>query len=302
MTLLMLLAGAAALHIGNRPQEVPAAQPRVHPYADRGPAPAPTQAPEARGFLGVIVAGEAVELSTTLEGRLESLRVQLGDRVRRGEVIATLDSRALRRELAIVEAQLLSSRAEEEAASYMKAEAAEKLQRRDEPRQLQTGAISEEELAAARYQERMATARLNGARALVRQHEARVEQLRQRLSEATLVAPFDAVVGSRYVDPGAVIASGRPIVHLLRVDEGFKVRFAIPEKQASGIVPGLPVAVKAMEQPAHLKGRIVGLAPEVDTGSRMLFAIAALEEPPGSLLPAGTVVRVAVVRQGLSHP
>lgn len=301
LVLLSLVAGAAAMLVGGltRDSEPP-------PQPSRGRAVPAEAAPRGRaareqGFLGVLVAEESVDLTTTLEGRIESIRVRLGDRIRRGEVVATLDSQALQRELAVAEAELAFSRTEEEAATVAHTEAMERLKRRDDPQHLQLGALSEEELATARYQERLASTKLSGARAQVLQREARVRQVRQRLGETSLLAPFDALVASRYVDSGALVSPGKPIVHLLRAD-GRKVRFAIPEKQTQGLAPGLPVRVSVTGHEGTLTGRIVSLAPEVDAASRMVFGVASLEEPRGAAVPSGSVVRVSVVPPPASEP
>jgi RND family efflux transporter MFP subunit len=232
-----------------------------------------------------------------MEGRIESIRVRVGDRVSRGSVIVTLNAQAVQRELAIAEAALVFARTEEEAATVAYSEAAERLKRREDPHQLLTGALSEEELATARYQERLASTKLSGARAQVAQKEAGVQQVRLKLQETSLVAPFDALVASRYVDSGALVSPGRPIVHLLRAD-GRKVRFAIPETQAQNVAPELPVRVVVAGYDVQLTGRIVSLSPEVDVASRMIFGIASIEEPKGKIIPAGVVVRVSVVNGG----
>ncbi|RKH42938.1 efflux RND transporter periplasmic adaptor subunit [Corallococcus sp. AB050B] len=296
LPLLALLTAVAALSMEDvaRPPPlapVPAAQANAPgaPRARPGSAPPPS-------FLGVLVAAESVDLTAALEGRIESIRVRLGDRVHRGDVIATLDSQALQRELAVAEAELLAARAEEEVATHAWKEAGERLQRRVGPEQLRTGAISEEELATARYQERMASARLNGARAQVLQREAQAKQARQRLSEASVLAPFDGLVASRYVDSGARVSPGRPIVHLLRSD-GYTVRFAIPERQAPSVAVGQPARVEVPDHGVVLTGRVLGLGPEVDVAARTVFGLAALEEPLAPSIPSGTVVRVRVLHE-----
>src|SRR5690242_17521981 len=90
LPLLALLAGAAAVQVGGLSQATPSMPPRAPESrvrertlasADHG----------ARLFLGVIVASESVDLTAPLEGRIESIRVQPGDRIRRGEIVATLD-------------------------------------------------------------------------------------------------------------------------------------------------------------------------------------------------------------------
>jgi RND family efflux transporter MFP subunit len=250
----------------------------------------------ADGFLGVIVARQSVDLAPVIEGRVESVRVQVGERVARGDIIATLDTRAIERELAIAEAELLEARADEQVATHEQEEARERLKRREQPQQRLTGAVSEEELATARYQERVATARQERARAQVQQKEARVKQCRQRIDDATLVAPFDGLVASRLVDPGALVSSGRPIIHLLRA-AGREVRFAIPEQRALDVKVGQRVHVAVQGHAVTLAGRILDLSPEVDVAARVLFGTANLEEPEGSPLPSGTVVRVSLAQE-----
>ncbi|WP_257453336.1 efflux RND transporter periplasmic adaptor subunit [Archangium lipolyticum] len=250
----------------------------------------------ADGFLGVIVARQSVDLAPVIEGRVESVRVQVGERVSRGDIIATLDTRAMERELAIAEAELLEARADEQVATHEQEEARERLKRREQPQQRLTGAVSEEELATARYQERVATAKQERARAQVQQKEARVRQCRQRIEDATLVAPFDGLVASRLVDPGALVSSGRPIIHLLRA-AGREVRFAIPEQRVLEVRVGQRVHVAVQGHEVTLGGQVHDLSPEVDVAARVLFGTASLEEPEGSPLPSGTVVRVSLVRE-----
>jgi len=245
------------------------------------------------GFLGVIIAPEAVDLTPRFEGKLGGVRVHVGDRVRQGQVIAVLDTQAEQRELAIAEAELLATRADQEVAALSLAQAGERLERRSDPKQLKLGALSQEELATARYDQRMATAKLEAARARVRQNEARVAQDQQRISAASLRAPFDGVVSNRYADPGALVRSGQPIVHLLRGDSQ-QVRFAIPEHLLQHVQVGQLVRISVSTRDLALTGRVAHVSPEVDAASQMVFVVADVQTPLGGVmyLPSGIVVRV----------
>lgn len=259
---------------------------------DRTEPPRATDVPSPR-FIGVVVAGEAVDISSKLEGRVEVIDVQLGDTVRRGDTLARLDTASLRRELVVMQAELLAALSERDVAVLELAQRQEKLKRRADPHQLQVGAISEEELATARFEERTASAQLEGARARVQQQQARAAQVQQQIEDAVVRAPFDGSVGLRYLDPGALVTPGKPIIHLLR-NGAKKVRFAVPEREARLITVGGRVEADVPEQGLRLRGRIENVAPEVDVASRMLLAIASLEDAGGERVLTGAVVRVRV--------
>jgi RND family efflux transporter MFP subunit len=251
------------------------------------PALASTSAP----FLGVVIPQDSVDLASKFESRLERLEVNVGDTVHTGDVLARLDMRPLTQELAAARAALQGSRAEEQAAAFALAEAQEKKGRHFTPRSIELGVYSKEELATLRYQESTALARLEAARARTREQSAHVKNLEQNLSEATLVAPFDGIVATRPVSPGARIAAGQPLLRLLGTG-GWKVRFAVPEEQARQLEPGAPVRLTVEQRNLDLPGHVETIAPEVDAAARMIFAVAAFDEPPPDTVSTGMVVQV----------
>jgi len=242
-------------------------------------------------FLGVVIPHDSVDLSSKFEGRLERLEVDVGDRVQQGQVLARLDVRPLEQDLAAAKANLQGSRAEEQAAGFSLAEAREKKSRYFTPRSLELGVYSEEELAKIRYAESTALARLEAARARSREQLARVVDLEQSVSEAVLVAPFDGVVATRPVSPGARIAAGQPILRLLATG-GRKIRFAVPEEQARQLEPGSPLRLSIEQPGVTLAGHVESIAPEVDVAARMVFAVAAFEAPPPDTVATGMVAHV----------
>jgi RND family efflux transporter MFP subunit len=232
-----------------------------------------------------------VDLTSRFEGRLEELLVDVGDRVRKGDVLARLDVRPLEQDLAAARANLQGSRAEEQAAGLLLSEAREKKSRYFTPRSLELGVYSQEELATIKYQESTALARLDAARARSREQQARVVELQQNVGEATLVAPFDGVVATRPVSPGARISVGQPILRVLGTG-GRKIRFAVPENDARQLEPGSPLNLSIDQPGITLVGRVESIAPEVDAAARLVFAVASFDAPPPDTVATGMVAHV----------
>ncbi|WP_223636088.1 efflux RND transporter periplasmic adaptor subunit [Corallococcus sp. EGB] len=250
--------------------------------------------PHREGFLGVIVASGSVDVAARMEGTVERMNAQVGDTVRQGAVLAQLDTRALQRELAVAQASLQAGEAEQHIASIALTEMQERLQRRADPRQRALGALSEEEVATARYQEQTAVGRLRAAEAVVAERKARVAQISQKLSDASVLAPFDGQVANRYLDTGAMVSPGRALYHLIR-SGAQQVRFAIPEDQAADLTVGTRLSVEVPSLKQILEGRVAHVAPEVDAASRMILAIASVpREDSSAPVSSGVVVRVFV--------
>ncbi|AKF86440.1 RND family efflux transporter, MFP subunit [Myxococcus fulvus] len=256
------------------------------------PAAGPRGGARWQGWLGVLIAEESVDVAARQDGRVESVKVQVGVMVRQGDALVQMDARDLREELAIAEAELLSLRAELEVTLLAHARAEERLKRRDSPEQLRLMAISEEEISTARYEARMELAKSDVARAKVQEQEVRVAQLRQKVAESTLRAPFDGVVAGRFVHPSSLVKAGAPLVHLLRQGK-LQVRFARPAHEPGALQVGQVVRVDVAERGLTLRGRVTQVAPEVDVATRMVFALADLERPEDSSALMGTAVRVS---------
>ncbi|HEX8819397.1 MAG TPA: efflux RND transporter periplasmic adaptor subunit [Archangium sp.] len=284
---LLVLVGTMAALRQRTAQEPGREAPRVEQPRNSAPRVEGTPA----GWLGLIISEEALDVAARVDGRVESVKVQVGSEVRQGDVLVKLDSRSLQENLAMAEAELLSSKAELEVALASLEQARERLARRETPEQLRLQVISEEELSAARYEQRMASAKGEVARAKVQEQEVRVGQLRQQVTESSLRAPFDGVVAGRLVNAGAVVRAGQPLLHLLRRGKP-QVRFAIPVQDMRSVAVGHPVQVAVTGRDLTLNGQVRQVAPEVDVATLMVFALADVELPEGALVPAGTVVRV----------
>ncbi|HEY2746046.1 MAG TPA: efflux RND transporter periplasmic adaptor subunit [Polyangia bacterium] len=246
------------------------------------PAPAPVIAPSAdEEFLGVIMAPESVDVTSQLEGRVLGIGVRPGDFAATGALLATLDTRSARQSSIMATAELTAAESELEKARIERAEADERLERRQSTVELRSEArvstVSKEELATSQYQARLATVRVAAAEASVTEKRAHVAEARALVEAGELRAPFAGTVVARYADRGALLRKGAPVVRLIGAGELF-VRFAVPEERAGDVASGdtLVVTTGVMT----LTAVVEKIAPEIDAASRTLFVEATLRVPP----------------------
>jgi len=296
VSLLLLAAGIGLIAFARRTQSVERNPPAVAPEPD----PASIQGSSAKrltdeGFVGVVVAGKAADIAPKMTGRLEGIHVKVGERLAANAPIATLDTAQIRQELNMGEAKLKVARADEQRASTEHAQARENLETLTG---LQSGGhISEKELSAARYQEKVASAALDAARARVAEAQANVAQLRENLAQATVRAPYAGTVSERYLDPGSMVGPTTPIIRLISAED-LRVRFAVREELAGTVGYGMAVRVEVIALNANLNGVIENIAPEVDIASRHILAEARLDPLPDGFkkaIPSGLEARVSVI-------
>lgn len=272
---------AIAVAYFTRPLEAPPAQvePEDHPLAA-----APLDAGTHLSFVGVIVNSSTINLSPLQDGTISSIAARVGDEVKKGQILVTFESSELRHEVQMADAQLSRDDAELERAVLERRQADERLARALQARQH----LNVDELSSAKYAARFASAAERALRARRTQDAAKVAQLRDRLDQRTLRAPYDSVVADRFVDPGAVAAPGSVILRLVG-QGGWRVRFAIPE-EAPVLPPDAGVQVRAStgeQWPAV----VTEVAPGVDPASLTRFAEAQLLIDRGGP-PFGARVRV----------
>jgi RND family efflux transporter MFP subunit len=248
----------------------PAAPDPLAAAGNSATAPVARRSAAEPGFVGVIVAGESVEIEPKVEARIEEFFVKAGDQVRRGMPIARLDVQASEHELASARAALQDAR--------------KRLGRRVRLNRSRPGVITAEEMDTAR-------------RELV-QEQARVAKLSEARAEARVLAPFDGAIVERYLSPGALAGPHRPLVRLLGHGEA-KVRFAVPEDRARELTVGHPLQVHveggkviaAAGKP--LRAHVSAINPEIDSSSRMVYAAAAFDDAGAAAgLSTGVIARV----------
>lgn len=212
-------------------------------------------------FVGDVRAREESPLSFRVGGTLVERKVDVGDRVSEGELLAVMDgddygarARAAQAQLAAAEAELSRARADQARMSKL---ADEQLVSRS--------AIDAQDAAAVAAQ-----GQANAAR-------AELQVARNQVEYTELRAPVAGVIAGREAEAGQVVAAGQP-VFTLAADGPREVAFAIPEGQVESLRPGMAVEVSLWSLPGkRWPGRIREIAPAADPASRTYAARAAVD-------------------------
>ena len=242
--------------------------------------------------VGNLIGAATVAVVPKVSGRLEAVNVRLGDQVRRGQLLATLEDRELREQVRQNEASLEVSRAtvRQREADLKNAQSNLERSRNLFARNL----IARQTLddAEARYD--AALAQVDLAKAQGNQATARLDELRINLSNTRILSPVDGFVGSRSLDPGAFVGTNSSFLSV--VDIHFVRLVAnLVEKDLRRIVLGMPAQVEVDAYPGEVfQGRVARLAPVLDPATRT--AQMEVEVPnPASRLKPGMYARVQFV-------
>lgn len=249
---------------------------------------------------GSLFADEVTAIGTRVAGRVAEVHVDLGDRVEAGDVLVTLEHEEFSSLVQQAQAQLEQTRAavglapgdpvdrlDPENAPPVRQERAlwneakSNLARGEQLRSQQ--AISSEEFERLAVAMDVAEARhaaaLNGVHekiALIGVREAELALARQRLRDAVIRAPFEGLIQSRQVAPGAYLSVGAEVVVLVRADP-LRFRGTVPERYAGQLAVGQEVQlqIESMSEPRIV--RIVRVSPSLDQRSRSLLFEAAVD-------------------------
>ncbi len=256
----------------------------------KGPRPTAVRAePVQKGVLPVTsehpgeLFAEAVDVAPRVQGTLLSLHVGLGDRVKKGALLARLDDEQLSHQLAEARSTLALSEANTRRAQANLHLAKTELERK--------APLAKDQLVSAQeiseIEARIATvqAEVAAAEAATAQARARIGLLEQQRTELKLVAPFDAVVAERKLDPGATVGPSTPILRLV-ASGAPRVRFRVPEKTLGALREGLPLKVRtAATGRESFDGRVERIGGEVSRTDRLVQVEGVLANENPALKP-----------------
>jgi RND family efflux transporter MFP subunit len=239
--------------------------------------------------VGNLIGAATVQAVPKINGRLESVNVQLGDAVRRGQIIAKVEDREIQEQVRQAEA------------AYRVAEAT--IRQRDADLKLaQTNLERNKSLldrqllpkqtfddTDARHQ--AAVAQLDLAKAQFEQSKARLDELKINLSNTVISSAVDGFVGKRFLDPGASVSPNVPVASLVDIHTVRMVANLV-EKDVRRVTVGTHADIDVDAYPGEtFTGRVSRVAPVFDPTTRT--AEMEIEVPnPGFRLKPGMYARV----------
>lgn len=204
--------------------------------------------------LGTLRANEAVTLSASVTETVTAIGFDDGQRVKKGDVLVEMTS-------------------SEEAALVREAKAA--LVEAEKQLQRQQSLLQKKLTSQASLDE--SRQRFDSA-------NARWSAVQSRLEDRLLIAPFDGVVGLRYISRGELVRPGDDIV-TLDDDSVMKLDMQLPAVYLKYVKVGMPVQAKSAEVDSTFNGQLHSIDSRINPSTRSVIARALLPNPNGKLRP-----------------
>jgi RND family efflux transporter MFP subunit len=272
---------------------------------------------------GTLAADDQVVLGTKVAGRLAEITVDLGTRVKKGQVIGRLDQSDFKFRVEQAEASLQQARVRlglsptgsdervdpEQTAIVRQARAMMDDARLTRDRSVK---LAQQELIAraqldsaeaalqvseARYQDALEEVR--NRQGVIAQRRSELDLARQQLTDTVILSPLDGVVSLKQASVGEYLAAGTPIATMVRVHP-LRLRVPVPEREGAGVRAGHAVTLTVEGDPTVYRGRVVRLSPIVQEQNRTLMVEAEVPNERGFLRP-GSFARVDIMTE-VSQP
>ena len=233
-------------------------------------------------YVGSVEAYDSVTVLPKVTGILESMEVDIGDFVSKGDLLATIDDAEFAQRVEQAKANLKLAEARLQRSRINLASAERELAR--------TGALVSEDLAPEQQLD-LAAAQRDAARADVDLGDAEVARAGAALNEAQInldntriVAQLSGYVDKRRVDPGALVSPATPLCTIVRTEPA-KVVINVPENDIPLLKVGQAGVVKVGADDLEHHGQISRIAPTVDIATRTTMAELIVPNATGALRP-----------------
>jgi RND family efflux transporter MFP subunit len=252
--------------------------------------PKPGAATQRLVLPGTVQAWYEAPIYARVSGYLKNWYFDYGAHVKKGDVLAEIDTPDLDAQLAAAQAKLNSARALVKVREAEKQFAETTYQRwRESPK----GVVSVQEQEAKEADFNSAKARLSAAEAQVAADEGDVERLLALESFKKITAPFDGIVTARETDVGALINAGSGTgggsgPELFRVADMHMMRVyvQVPQQLSAGIKPGLTAELRLPQYPDKtFKATVATTSSAINMNARTLLVELHADNPESELQP-----------------
>ena len=271
---------------------------------------------------GNLAAYDHITVGVKVPGRLQTISVDLGSVVRKGQVVAQLEQQDYKLRVQQSEAALAQARARlglspdgaddrvsaEETGTVRQAKAVlddAKLKRDRSAKLVEQGVVSRAELDSAESDYKVALSRyqdgleeIRNRQGLLAQRRTELALAKQQLADTLVYSPMDGVVQEKKASAGEYLAAGAPVVDVVRIDP-LRLRVDVPERESHSIKMGQSVRVTVEGDPDSYLGYIKRLSPTISEQNRVLSVEADVRNS-GRLRPGAFVKAEIVTNQTAS--
>ena len=250
-----------------------------------------------RNFTGTLEASAEFTVSPKIDGRIDELMVDLGDLIRKDEVVAILDSAEYQQSVAQADADLAVAVANLAEARSQLTIADRELSRLESLSR--KGVSSASQVDTARAEQLARAAHVQVSRAQVTRAESALETARIRLAYTQVRAAWHGgqdtrVVAERFLDEGETVTANEPLIRIVDLDPVIAV-FFVTERDYALLELQQQVELLTDVYPDEVfHGKVSRIAPVFDEGTRQARVEVSVDNHD-SRLKAGMYVRARVV-------
>lgn len=242
---------------------------------------------------GSVMPLQATQIFARASGYVRRWTVDIGDKVKQGQVLAEIETPELDQELAQARAQLMQTQASEAQAKANRDLAFANLGR--VRRLAPSGVVSKAELDQGEAQASVGTANVKVAEANVNAAQANIRRLLQLKAFANVTAPFAGTITQRTVEIGTLVPAGnqQPLFRIAAMDPA-RIFVQVPQDVAPGVRAGVPADVRVREYPGRtFKGTVTRASGELDPSTRTMTTEIRVPNQDGALI-AGMYAEVSL--------
>ncbi|ACD94769.1 efflux transporter, RND family, MFP subunit [Trichlorobacter lovleyi SZ] len=242
--------------------------------------------------IGTVEARYSYQVGPTAAGRIKQLQVQVGDRVRAGQLLGEMDPVDLNDRLQAQQAAIKRAEANVQDAEARQRYAHAQAKRYGELLPLK--ATSEEIVSAKRQELQTADAALVAAREERSRLTSEYTGLRSQQGNLRLAAPVAGLVTLRGAEPGTTVVAGQTVIELIDpASVWINTRF--DQIAANGLKAGLPARIELRSRKGTLlSGTIARIEPKADSITEEVLAKVLFARVPENLPPLGELAEVTV--------
>ena len=252
---------------------------------------------DERVYSGTTQAWSSFDIDPEISAKLVSLKFDIGDKIRKGDLIAQLDDSNYDQAVRQAEAELAVAKAKD-----VEVKALLKLRKSQYDRLkllLDSNATSDSEFENAESAMKVQEAALIQSEANIQNCEARLAAAKVKLDDTRIFAEWNSGsdirhVGDRYVDEGSLVSPGKPILKIIEIDR-IKARIPIIERDFRFLQVGQKAEVTTDAYPGTVfEGTVEMISNELAESTRTVVAILSIPNTDFRLRP-GMFVRVRIV-------
>jgi RND family efflux transporter MFP subunit len=225
---------------------------------------------------------QEVEIHAKVAGYVRQINVDVGDHVKLGDVLATLEIPEIQDEEKQADAAVLTAQEDVKSMQAALDESTLLAQRLNAAAKESKDLIAQQDIDNANAKQRADASNLAASQQKVSEAQANADHLRDLVAYSMIYAPFDGVVTRRYADTGALVQAGAvqagttgnsnsmPLVSFAEIKR-LRLEFPVPESDVAFVHVGDPVSVTVTALNKTFEAKVARFAQKVDTSTRTML-------------------------------